>query len=82
MVVQRNRSSADIRERLCEAETNLAPFRPEAFELDIDLIRGVEHQSIWMPTDPITLPHVATSLAMKRARSLFDTYTKHTYRTQ
>src|SRR5262245_44167093 len=38
-------------------------FSPDAFDFDIGLIRGVEHQSIWMPTDPITPPHVSTSLA-------------------
>src|SRR5215467_10433976 len=31
-------------------------FSPDAFELDIGLIRGVEHQSIWMPTDPKRRP--------------------------
>src|SRR5262249_30587571 len=56
-------------------------FSPDAFELDIGLIRRVEHQSIWMPTDPITPPRDSTLLPQS-ARRGFDTYTKHACRTQ
>jgi hypothetical protein len=45
-------------------------FKNGYFEMQIDHVSEVEHQSIRAPTDLIALPHFATSLAMKLPNSL------------